>query len=434
VKIIVAVVLVALSFASALEIQSSVSPSRVHPSPAMQRLRAMHAVTRGNLSVAGVNLGDCGPLCELDLPGLIAYNGYPVETHALESIDGAVTLYMYRIPCGTNARACEGQSRPPVLLQHGLLDSGTTWVLNPTDDALAYILADAGYDVWIGNNRGNTYSPCETDDCWRFSYDEMALYDLPTFIYHILNTTNYTTLSYVGHSEGTTQAFASFSALPDIAAKVNVFVALAPAVLVNNQQSPLVTMLVDLHADALFQIFGFKSFLPSNFLLKMIASLFCSGGIFTPICEDVIFALCGVDPMKNHDFNITRAEVYLTHTPAGTSVQNMAHWAQAVRNSEFQMFDFGTSGNMIKYGQENPPVYDLSNFSVPTAIFSGGHDFLADPTDVEQLMNLLPKNIQIYNQYEEDYSHLDFVWGIDAGQRIYPNVLTLLKKFAPPKL
>ncbi len=26
--------------------------------------------------------------------------------------------------------------------------------------------------MWIGNNRGNTYSPCQTSDCWRFSFDE----------------------------------------------------------------------------------------------------------------------------------------------------------------------------------------------------------------------------------------------------------------------
>jgi len=187
---------------------------------------------------------------------------------------------------------------------------------------------------------------------------------------------------------------------------------------------------VDLHAEVLFELFGLKDFLPSSWFLKAVAALFCNGGLFTPLCEDIIFALCGVDPTKNHDFNQTRAEVYLAHTPAGTSVQNMAHWAQAVRNSEFQMFDYGTVGNLAKYGQQVPPVYTLTNFTVPTAIFSGGHDYLADPTDVEQLMNLLPKSVQIFNQYVEDYSHLDFVWGVDAAQVIYPNVLSLLQKYS----
>lgn len=44
---------------------------------------------------------------------------------------------------------------PVILLQHGIEDSSIQWVINSPDLAIAFILSRAGYDVWLGNNRGN---------------------------------------------------------------------------------------------------------------------------------------------------------------------------------------------------------------------------------------------------------------------------------------
>ena len=76
---------------------------------------------------------------------------------------------------------------------------------------IGYILADAGYDVWMGNNRGNKYSRANVDpECdpdknpdkfWKFSWHQMGISDLPAMIDYVLNATGNSSLYYAGHSQ-----------------------------------------------------------------------------------------------------------------------------------------------------------------------------------------------------------------------------------------
>jgi len=83
------------------------------------------------------------------------------------------------------------------------------WLYNRPEVANAFIVARAGYDVWLGNNRGNRWSERHTTltkkdrEFWQFSWEEMGTYDTPAVIDYILDQTGYDKINYIGHSEGT---------------------------------------------------------------------------------------------------------------------------------------------------------------------------------------------------------------------------------------
>lgn len=70
-------------------------------------------------------------------------------------------LTMFRITGDANGNKIEGQgSRGPLLMQHGFMTDSISW-FHTSDDtrpALPVLLFQAGFDVWLGNNRGTRHS------------------------------------------------------------------------------------------------------------------------------------------------------------------------------------------------------------------------------------------------------------------------------------
>lgn len=78
-------------------------------------------------------------------------------------------------------------------MQHGVFDSANCWIMNYGDVAPAFVAARAGYDVWLGNSRGNTYSKRhatldpekQKKEYFDFDWQEMGNQDLPAVFDHI---------------------------------------------------------------------------------------------------------------------------------------------------------------------------------------------------------------------------------------------------------
>jgi len=317
-------------------------------------------------------------------------------------------------------------------LQHGLMDSSATWVINQPSESFAFLLADAGFDVWLGNSRGNIYGQkhvslnVSQDAFWEFSFDQMAIYDIPAKLWYVLNTTKAQKLDYIGHSEGTEIFFALFGNVSateekDLQPHIEHFVALAPVAYLGNIGSTLLRDAAKIPPEIVHATLGRKGcFQQYDSYVKDDVEA-CKA-----LPETCIAFICSeISGCQNYsNYNRTNFDFIMGHYPAGSSVQNLLHYAQAVDHDEFQMYDYGTKGNEEHYGRKTPPLYFLSSLNVSTLIYYGGVDKLADEKDVEHLLKEIPR--PVYTKFFPHYGHFDFVWGLDAHILLYPQIIQFL--------
>lgn len=350
------------------------------------------------------------------------------EEIKVQTSDGYI-LVLHRV------HSKDGPTKGPMLLQHGLLDSSDTWILNFRDHALGFMLADAGHDVYFGNSRGNKYrsghvSLPESDaKFWDFSWDEMALYDLPAIVDAVLATSRQAQVAYVGHSQGCAIMFAALVSEigPALTHKISHFYALAPVTFAQHTTSPLLKAMAGSHFDDFVNMMGVKEFMPSTDIMRQTMPWFCTSFLFEWMCDSALYYVAGFNPAEMDE---SRKEVFFSHYPAGTSVKDMVHWAQNIRSvhgddNGFCRFDYGAEENIKRYGSEIPPSYDLADFptNLGLTIYSGTDDKIANPMDVQRMVDGLSGVSTVRHKELPSYDHLDFVWGSEAAADIYTPII-----------
>ena len=113
--------------------------------------------------------------------------GYDWANHEVHTDDGYILNIFRLLPPGFDSDDENHIWGDPVFLQHGMGANGSRFINRLEDqddefDALAISLAKEGYDVWIGNNRGNQFSSLhekldwseDEADYWAYSFPELA--------------------------------------------------------------------------------------------------------------------------------------------------------------------------------------------------------------------------------------------------------------------
>nr|BAC66969.1 KK-42-binding protein [Antheraea yamamai] len=302
---------------------------------------------------------------------------YPSEEHMAKTDDGYY-LTIFRIPPKT-------PTEKVVLLMHGLMGSSDDWLLLGPQKSLAYQLADAGYDVWLGNVRGNRYSRHHVskhpaiDEFWDYNNDDISQHDLPAIIDYILKVTGQDKLDYIGHSQGNTNAIALLAEQPWYGEKFNSFHALAPMVYMGYARSPMfrIMALNSPFHDAVNRQLGPGLFMPPKELVHSMGGALCEEEVgCRNVCANVNFVMSGVNI---EELDPETVPTILTHVPAGTSTKVMKHYSQNVASQEFRKYDYGAEINEHVYGTPEPPSYDLKNVKVPIWLYYGEEDWLTHP-------------------------------------------------------
>ena len=134
--------------------------------------------------------------------------------------------------------------RPAVLMVPGILDDGARWLEMQTPDLtkknplpLMIQIANAGYEVWIGDVRGTednlvhrSLSP-DDPEFWNFTWDDVARYDLPAMVDLVKKQTGKEKIFYIGYSNGATamlQALADQELNQKLVGSLHKIIALSP--------------------------------------------------------------------------------------------------------------------------------------------------------------------------------------------------------------
>ncbi|OXU31803.1 hypothetical protein TSAR_005816 [Trichomalopsis sarcophagae] len=400
---------------------------------------------------------------------MIRKQGYIAEEHLILTEDGYL-LTLHRIPGSTDS--------PIVLLEHGLLLSSFDYTANGKDEALAFFLADKGYDVWMGNLRGNIYSRCHikyltTDNrFWNFSFHEMGIYDLPAQIKYITDMKN-DDIVYVGHSMGTTTFYVMAIERPDIASKVKAMFGLAPVAFVNHIKG-VTAILVPLASffNILSQTFTSGAVFSPISIRHLLIQWVCTFPFIKEICADIIFIIGGFNaPQLNYvsiplnfytiydNMLLSPKRIWVEYglrtkkyaklrrsllPPVAARGRYIASdltskiayfWDSNTALSEsffigkLRYFDYGKKGNRIMYNSSEVPEYDVTKIKVPIGIFYSDNDFLATPEDARDFYKLMLYKILAYKVPDPNFSHFDFVWVMNAKNVVYKKLLSVMKNY-----
>ena len=348
----------------------------------------------------------------------IQANGYKLEENPVTTSDGYILSVWHISPKKPNGKV--------VFFQHGLAD--TAWCFFQLGaKSLPFLLLNEGFDVWLGNIRGNVFSQNHltkntkdlSGDFYTYTLDDFVQYDLPSMINYVKGRINGKKMSYIAHSQGSTiflmlymhnpklvessfDHFSSVGTVPNIA-----YTDFTPIELLDKIYGLLKLIKI------------FNAFHLSN-TQRSLLSKFCKTA--PNICGTFFDAGASIRPSKRMDYkNIYN---FMYYYPGGTCKNNLLHWSQIHKMKKLVYFNpnFDSEKTAKSYNYVN-----LMKWKIKALIARTDDDTFSSYEDVTEFYNTVKDKSYLQILDLKNYGHLDVLAADSAYQDIFIPILNFIK-------
>lgn len=388
---------------------------------ALPTIGAASGVAKGVIALRAVQdaltrlemLGPIVPSPVRPTTDLIRKYGYPAEAHSTVTDDGYI-LRLDRIP---------RPGAPAILVTNPLTSSSAVFcVLGP--GAFAFMLYNAGYDVWLGNFRGvglsrnHTRYTADEQAFWNFSWHEHGTLDVPAMMDYIQAKNRQTSILYSGHSMGATAFFVMTATRPGYARRVRAAFLMGAAASLAHHRSPVITLaqsIVNATRDFVEKFGPRKGPEVVDYKGRALVAATCRS--YDQDCG--LFQLI-VDATAGPGHAVVPAD-FQYYIPSGVSLKELIHYVQVANPNwpGFRYYDHGRKRNRELYGQDHPPEYDLSRNTVPVYVYRGATDIIVTSENLRMLTLTLRNLRKVHLVKVKKFGHVDFVFNPAASENLY---------------
>ena len=339
---------------------------------------------------------------------LVQQCGLQFDVHSMTTFDG-YCLTLHRVVRGSYDVQPGGKPARKVLLFHGLLQDGESFLAGGRSSLVALLALGANCEVWLANARGSKYSQKHQhygpndDRYWNYTLDDM-IGDVAQIVDFVLATgSSPHQLVCIGFSQGAAQLCCAVARTHSLNSKISLLVCLAPAIELAGLAPSLLSRVVQRYPRAAGLLFGRRQVFSSVPLWQNILS----APTFASVCVASMRFLFG---WTCDQISTARRNLLFQHIYSPASVALVTHWFHIIHNRRIQSI--------------TGEPYELGGIVCPVAVFVGENDHLV----VNQALARAVPNCVLYHS-EAGYEHLDLLWADTAHTEIFPKILSLVEQY-----